>query len=222
MNEIFIQAAKDYFYLTERGYPQRGFLDLVGNRYALSNAERSMLYRGIVSLETATRRKSKYYAGTGSGLTFHVDCLNVITTVSSFLLGLPVFISFDGFLRDASLKRGKLEKNPKLGESMKLVAGFLSGHPSDKAIFYIDEAGEVTEKLVQYLTEPASRPANCEVKVVKNADRLLISAKNGVVCTSDSEIIDQSKLQVFDLARQTLRNAFHPSFLELKSLIETK
>ena len=219
MNENFIKAAKDYFYLAERGYPQRGFLDLVGNRYALSNAERSMLYRGIVSLETATRRKTKIYTGTGKGLTLHIDCLNVITTISSYLLGLPVFISLDGFLRDASLKRGKLEENPKPGESMKLINGFLSDHSPEKIIFYIDEAGEITEKMVRLITGFSSDGLhNIEMKVVKEADRLLVVASEGVVCTSDSEIIDQSKCPVYDLARLPTEHAFHPSFLELKSL----
>lgn len=221
MNTDFTKAAVDYYYLAQRGYPHRGFLELVGNRYALSNSERSMLYRGIVADDIARLRQSKKITRIGKEMILHIDCLNVITTVSSYLLGLPVFISLDSILRDASLKRGKLEKNPKLAESINLIMGFLSDQPADKAIFYIDEAGEITEKIVRMLPELFSDGSQTyEMKVVKDADLLLLDALEGVVCTSDSEIIDHSKCRIFDLARQTLENAFQPLFLDLKNLIK--
>ena len=84
LRDHFIKAAKDYFYLAQKGYPPRGFLQLVGDRYELTSLERTMLYRGIAPGIIAEQRKQKL-----SGLDaiqnqeLFIDGFNVILTISA-------------------------------------------------------------------------------------------------------------------------------------------
>ena len=56
-DHIFKQACRDYYYLIDRNYPERGTLKLIGDRYRLSGDQRTVLYRGISSQERSDMRK---------------------------------------------------------------------------------------------------------------------------------------------------------------------
>ena len=43
--------------------------------------------------------------------------------------------------------------------------------------------------------------------------------KNGIVATSDSEIIDQTNCRIFDLAHYLLIEKYQPDFLDIRKLI---
>ncbi len=43
------EAAEDFRYLLNRGYPRKATLELVGNRYGLTFDERHLLHRGVFS-----------------------------------------------------------------------------------------------------------------------------------------------------------------------------
>ena len=54
----FEHALADYFYLIDRGYPEKGSLKLVGDKYKLETVYRTVLYRGVCSqLKTASREQ---------------------------------------------------------------------------------------------------------------------------------------------------------------------
>lgn len=219
MNSDFIEAAKDYRYLLDRGYPQRGFLGLVGDRYKLSNRERSILYRGLSSRKQADRRIQKLMLEYDGKSKLYIDGFNVITTVSSYLLGLPVFISMDGFLRDASQRRGRLEDNNRLEEAVRLIAGYLHAAEVASVDIYLDEAGEITGMVKSILLAKIQHLSlNVNISICKNVDKELIAVNDGIVCTSDSEIIDESSGRIFDLACFVLHHHFKPGFIDLRNL----
>jgi hypothetical protein len=56
---------------------------------------------------------------------------------------------------------------------------------------------------------------NGSSEVVDSPDFVLKNASEGICCTSDSEIIDSSCLQSFDLAQSTLAYNFHTNFFEV-------
>ena len=59
LTENFRQAWEDYILLLNKKYPEKSIHELVSTRYSLSHFERSMLYRGITSIEKAEKRKNK-------------------------------------------------------------------------------------------------------------------------------------------------------------------
>ncbi len=114
-----MQAVKDYYYLTERGYPRKGVLMLVGNRYGLSDTQRTILYRGIASETRYRRRKKKLISSQKiQDQNLHIDGFNVLTTIASYLLGKVLFISSDHILRDASGMKGKHTFSNKMVEAV--------------------------------------------------------------------------------------------------------
>ena len=56
-SEIIKNSVKDYFYLINRKYPEKGSLKIVGDHYKLTRDERTILYRGISSFDLASKRQ---------------------------------------------------------------------------------------------------------------------------------------------------------------------
>ena len=56
---LLLQAAADFRYLLNRGYPREASLTLVGNRYDLPREARQILHRGVFADEVAQARRAK-------------------------------------------------------------------------------------------------------------------------------------------------------------------
>ena len=118
----FIEAKRDYLYLLETGYPQRGIIKLIGDRYALSGTERTMLYRGLTTKQNIAHRKHKIaHVKDVKGRELVIDGYNVMITIGNYLNGNTVFISSDGFLRDAAEMHGKVFRKVLMEKVMKLM-----------------------------------------------------------------------------------------------------
>lgn len=100
-SDIFEHGLKDYFYLINRGYPEKGSLKLVGDRYKLSKEFRTILYRGVCSSESSANRSRKIINVADSELM--IDGYNVLFTLLNYRLGRFVFISTDSLCRDAGV-----------------------------------------------------------------------------------------------------------------------
>ena len=211
----FNEAVKDYFYLLQRGYPPRGFLMLVGNRYGLSDTLRSILYRGIApERKNIMRRQKLIMPDEISNKVLHIDGFNVLMTVASYISGKPVFISTDGFLRDASALRGKMRYERKTDEALLLMMKYLLLFKNIKYL-HLDEKVDFHSKIIDRVVEifePKKETDKIKVIVSPSVDNDLIHIKEGIVATSDSEIIDNTKLELFDLARHLIEWRFHPDF----------
>ncbi len=215
-SDSFAGALDDYFYLMERGYPARGSLKLVSDRYGLRGRERSMLYRGIFEPEAAAKRKKRLLADLKEvEATLIIDGFNVLVVVASYLQGLPVFISNDGMLRDAAKNRKDHSSGPKLPAAVDLLADYLSESEFLNPIVYIDQQvpshGWISGALIKAGVNG--------VHVSSHTDRELAGQLKGVLCTSDTEIIEHSTLPVFDLASAVLVQNFNPDFINLQKLI---
>ena len=103
LRQEFKYAIRDYLYLLEKNYPQKGIIKLIGDRYALSGTERTMLYRGIATRENCLARKQKLaLVKELKKASLYIDGYNVMITIGSYLNGNTVYISNDHILRDAS------------------------------------------------------------------------------------------------------------------------
>jgi hypothetical protein len=218
----FRKAVSDYFYLVQKGYPPRGFIELVGNRYGLTRHERTMLYRGIAPENIAEMRKQKIVGIEAARCQeLFIDGFNVILMMSSYLQGLPLFLSNDGFLRDASMMRGKIQMTNKTRDSVKLIFEFLVKNSISKANFFLDKNVKIHTEIIAVINElQLSESCKCEVHPTEKTDKTLSEISSGIVCTSDSGIIDSCKSQVFDLAFHVIQSQFHPHFLSLQSFLD--
>ncbi len=216
----FKPALKDYLYLLENNYPQKVILKLVGDRYKLSGIERSVLYRGVTTKKDAEKRKSKLTDSINEIPELHIDTFNQILTIGSYLNGNVVFISRDGFLRDASEIHGKAFGDKLLNRSIELIFSFLSEKQLKNILFYIDRQVGAHQKVGELITNYSNKyKAGSEVFISETVDKDIGKINNGVIATSDSEIIDRSTVSVFDLARNVLSYHFNPEFVRLSEAV---
>jgi hypothetical protein len=218
----FPQAVRDYESFLRNKYPQKAILKLVGDRYKLSGIERIMLYRGITTQDKAEMRHGKLIEESElKNETLHLDAFNQLLTIGSYLHGRVVFISNDGFLRDASEAHGKAIETLLPLRSVEIVIAYLAKTEINGVKLYFDS--QVTgfeifcEKLDKSLPDFILQP---EIIVSANVDKNLINQTEGIICSSDSAIIERTGLKVFDLARATLEYHFWPKFFDLAPLLE--
>ena len=221
LSKNFGLAVKDYYYLLERDYPQKAALKLIGDRYRLTGIERSVLLRGIVKKETALERKKKILKELKiNNKDLIVDCYNVLITISSYLDGNFIYISNDGFLRDAAESHGKIKNIEKNSKVLIYLFNYLSEKNIKKIEMFLDSPVSHSKELSGNITELFEEyNINGESYVVRSADYHLIHNKDGICSTSDSTIIDHKK-EIFDLSYYVLDYFFNPDFFYLDSFLK--
>ena len=221
ISQNFLHAVRDYQYLVDQGYLPRNILDLVGNRHELKAVARSMLYRGIFSEISCQKRSGKMVKSNelSKNDNLIVDGLNVIITIASYLQGLPVFIATDGLVRDASNVRAKIQTLNKLTEATRLLKKYLPVLNIQNIEIYLDSQVESSMEISIILKEiDFTEGANVFIKLQKDVDRSLIESSNGIVCTSDTGIIDKTDNRIFDLASAIIYHYYNPQILDLGQL----
>jgi len=216
-----IEAIRDYRYFLDRNYPPSATIKLVGDKYALTGNERSVLYRGVSSSFAASvREKKKIHRLLND--TVLVDTHNILFTIANYLLGKPVFISDDSFLRDTGELHGRFSNHKILEHTFLLLIQFILKNKKKKYIFYLDRpvsnSGKLSLRFVDFFRE---NKINGESYTVYSPDHQLIQEEKGVICTSDSVIIQQCKLKVFDLSEYILTHNFNPAFDSVKTALES-
>ncbi|MFW6363298.1 MAG: DUF434 domain-containing protein [Spirochaeta sp.] len=212
---VFSQAVQDYRYLRDRGYPVDPALQLVGDRYRLTRITRMVLYRGVSSADADSRRMSRRLDSLPPAVKLSIDGYNVLLTIANYLLGRPVFICSDGFLRDVGAGYSRAShKSPAFLRAEQLMVEW--------ALLQIKESGGSPPQLRILLDRQVShsgvtaarlrsRAPDAEVICVGDVDAKL-KTESGVIATSDSAVIDQAAGKVIDAARHILEAWFSPEF----------
>jgi len=229
VSKAFRTAVVDYHMLLDRGYPEDALRDLVGNRYRLSRCERAILYRGVCSSDDAGRRaqrRAPYDPGGSDPL--WVDTLNVLYTLANYLLGRPVFVGTDGWLRDVGEAHGRMIPARVLQRAVDLLVSHASGLSdcgSETAAdqradcrpvrCILDATADITPAVADILAGSSAIALSME----QGADQFLVARETGLVATSDSRIIDRCLRPVIDLPRFLLQERFLVTFVELASLL---
>lgn len=204
-------------------------MSLVGDRFRLTRRQRTILYRGVCSEEEALRRKSRLVEpAAAADATLTVDGYNVLLILYHYLAGYPVFLCRDGLVRDAGLSRGRSARPEKLGQVARRLAETLAGAsgPPESLRIVLDEAmshsrdhagiirsvwSEVDQETAGGSDPAAKRLPRLEIRLSPAADAELAGAGEGFLATSDSQVIDRSRLPIVDLPRWVLEESFEVS-----------
>ncbi len=211
------KAAEDFRYLLNRGYPRKTALELVGNRYGLTSDERHLLHRGIFSdADSKSRRKRKIPIERIRNKDLSIDGYNVIITIEAGLSGRPLILGDDGFIRDISGLSGNFKKTERTEEALQLILDIVKRVKPRKTLFLFDSPISMSGELAQEVRDLLKKENLLgDARAVKVPEKILIGFP-GVIATSDTAIIDQSK-EVVDLAGDIIRKR-----IGLKSLLRWK
>jgi hypothetical protein len=219
LSDDFISACRDYYYLMNRHFPERGVLKLVGDRYRLDGDQRTVLYRGISSRKRSETRASLLISGV-TGKDLIIDGYNVLFTLLNYRLGRITFISTDLILRDAGSLHGKLRDEKTFSECVSLLTDYLRFKQPGRIDVYLDSPVSHSERHAQLIREKmsASRLAG-DCHVIKSADWALRRNQQSVSATSDTAIIEKAMAPVIDLSREILEHVYGATFLNLPELL---
>jgi len=203
------KAAEDFRYLLNRGYPRKATLELVGNRYQLTFDQRHLLHRGIFpDIDSESRRKRKIPIERIRNKDFGIDGYNVIITIEAGLSGRPLVLGDDGFIRDISGLSGNFTKTERTEEALQLILDALKKVKPRQTFFLFDAPISMSGKLAQEVRDFLKKEnLPGDARAVKVPEKILIGFP-GVIATSDTAIIDQSK-KVVDLAGDILNKRIH-------------
>lgn len=219
LTDDFLAALRDYAYLLNHTYPKKEALKLVGDRFRLDRMQRLLLNRGVFGPADSGNRSITGLSDV-TETRVHIDALNVLFTIGNYLLGRPVFISNDGFLRDGGEITGKLHRDRTFGRAAEMLMKHLSEHKDKEYVFLVDKpvqgSGEIRQLLEARMNDHGIKG---KVSLVRDPDPEMIRLSGGVIATSDSEVIDQFGGPVLDLAREVLETNFSPDFIDLASLL---
>ena len=143
-------------------------------------------------------------------------CYNVLITIGSYLNGNLTFISNDGFLRDSSEAHGKIIRTGLLERSLDLMLDFIKTSEAASVKLFFDAPVSHSKQFSEFVNQQLKLfPLNGTSEVVDSPDFVLKNIVEGICCTSDSEIIDSTSVNVFDLAQSTLSKNFQPDFFKV-------
>ena len=219
-DQEFTSACRDYFYLIDKNYPERGSLKIVGDRYRLSGDQRTILYRGISSGKRSALRRGRLTEVKKQIDTLVIDGYNVLLTIMNYRMGRIMFISTDNILRDAGSLHGSIRQEDLFIECAGMLMDYLAKIKPAYLEFFLDAPVSHSERhaaLIRDAIRNRSLHGNCSV--VRSADHEMKVAAKGIIATSDTVIIESSDSQVADLSFYVLSDFFNPVFFDLNEII---
>ncbi|MFZ8822780.1 MAG: DUF434 domain-containing protein [Desulfurococcales archaeon] len=206
-----VEAARDYKYLLNRGYPASSSLNIVVTRYRMSRVERSLLLRCVHRDEYVAKvLRSVVSRDTMSGSNLLIDLLNVSTTLIAFLEGECLYKCDDGIIRDLGGSRYWRGRRERALEAIDLIRDHLIAVKPVKIYLVLDRlapmSGEILKNAEKIFRESGF---NVEGILADRADKKIIELSRGledligVVATSDSLILEKAD-QIYDLAGEII------------------
>ena len=205
-HEKLRQAAADFLYLMDRGYPRSASLQLVGNRHNLNALHRDLLHRGIFAREEAKQRRKRLVGPEKLvDRKLLVDGHNVIITTESRVAGRPLIAANDGLIRDVAGISHRYRISSLTHEAIDHIFRLLHRHPPGETILFLDapirQSGELAAIFRSALK---SWNLTGDAQALKVPEKQLIGGK-GIVASSDSAILDGVE-QGFDLAAAVIKS----------------
>ena len=208
--EKLIQAAADFLYLMDRGYPRSASLQLVGNRYNLNALHREVLHRGVFAREEAKQRRKRLVVPEQLvDCKLLVDGHNVIITTESGLTGRTLIAANDGLIRDVAGISHRYRISSQTHDAIENLLQFLHNYPPRESLFYLDapirQSGDLAAKIC---SELKSWNLPGDAQALKVPEKSLVGAE-GVIASSDSAVLDEAQ-QAFDLAAALIKSLPQP------------
>lgn len=115
-------------------------------------------------------------------------------TIESALSGGLLFIGRDACYRDLASVHGTYKKVVETLPAIQLIGDYLTNLKIEKAIWYFDSPVSNSGRLKTIFYEQATANNwNWDIHLVHNPDKELINSNSGVIVSSDSMVLDNTK-----------------------------
>lgn len=185
------EALVDFSWLLERGYATKSALELIGNRYQLTERQRLAVMRCACSDTALARRLHEITVDRLPQQILAIDGYNLLTTVEAALSGGIILPGRDGCYRDIASMHGTFRRVEETIPAIKMIGKALADAQPGETIWYFDSPVSNSGRLKGLLLEVAAELGwNWRVEIVLNPDPVLATT-DLLVVSADSVILDQ-------------------------------
>ena len=194
-------AIADFSLLLTKDYADKSALKLVGDRFSLTERQRTAIMRSACSdQQLMSRRQREVKVAELGGKPIAIDGYNVLITIEAAMSGACVFKGRDGCLRDLASIHGTYRKVAETIPAVQLIGNFLKEHNLGNCLWLLDSPVSNSGRLKTLIGELAEKNKwEWEIELVISPDARLIKT-DLTAASSDSVILDGCKSWV-NLAR---------------------
>jgi len=198
---ILGRAVDELSWMLTKGYPKRGALKLVGDRYSLRERQRKAVQHCAASDQAcAARRRPEVLQSALAGEGIVIDGYNVLLNLEAALSGGALLVGRDGALRDMAAMSKHYRRLHVTRPALRLVAEYCLSRGCREVVWYFDRPISNSGRLRSLIVELADRNSwPWQVHLVPDPDRTL-AVSDDIVATSDSAILERCQ-RWFNLTR---------------------
>lgn len=207
------RAVGEFSWLLTRGYAEKSAIKLVGDRYSLTQRQRTAVWRCACADDALAGREERELAPENvAGLPVLLDGYNILTTVEAALAGGVIIEGRDRCLRDLASMHGTFRKVHETAPAIALIGGVLQSLAVKSCVWYLDRPVSNSGRLRKNILElAAANQWPWTVELSDNPDALLAAADE-VIVTADSVILDRCA-RWLNLARLTVQTQVPAAWL---------
>ncbi len=198
---VLQRAVGHFSWLLTRGYAPTSSLKLVGDRFDLTERQRTAALRSSCSDQALAQRSStRVEPEDAANRVLDLDGFNVLTTIEAALAGGVLILGRDGCLRDMASMHGNYRKVEETRPALELIGATLSDCQITDCVWYLDRPVSNSGRLSQIILETSAQHGwNWRTELVSDPDPILQSALE-LVASADCAVIDHAAAW-FNLAR---------------------
>jgi len=187
-------ALADFSLLLTKGYADKSALKLVGDKFSLTERQRTAIMRSACSdQQLISRRSREIKVAELGGQLIAIDGYNVLITIEAAMSGACVFKGRDGCFRDLASIHGTYRKVAETIPAVELIGQFLKEHNAGNCLWLLDSPVSNSGRLKTLIGELAQKNRwNWEIKLSISPDAELIKT-DLTAASSDSVILDRCK-----------------------------
>jgi len=215
------EAARDFYYLLNRGYSRKSALHLVASRYDLSHFEKALLNR-CVHEEEYNRSVLEKLSSSARVHVVVVDFYNVTTTIAEHLEGGELYRCTDHVIRDNAIALGRSRKEPEaLLEAFKLAIEAIEDLGAVEAVIVADKQRSHSKSILGRALEVARERLSATPILADKADIAVVEQcrRLGALAASSDRLILERVGMAVDLVDVVLRRRGGSVVLDFRELM---
>ncbi len=189
--EALRSAVDDFSLLLTRGYSEKGALKLVGDRYSLTQRQRTAVLRCSCSdqqLEGRQRRRVSLRKLRGGQIA--IDGYNVLITIEAAISKAVIFKGRDGSFKDLASIHGTYRRVSETVPAVQLIGEFMVEHQVREIHWLLDSPVSNSGRLKKIMADIAEKNGWLwDIRLATNPDTELMKSGR-VVATSDGVVLD--------------------------------